>query len=1499
MPVGLSVPSLPRLPGRDLVSAPLKWAAGAVGKASEVPGRAAATLAGLAGLHRSTWTYPGRVHLELRCPILEEYSDAIESALCAHPSVRWARVNLPLRRVIVAVAEQPPVDELVAVLDEAERAVVEKDPAVVEGTAGGPPPALLAVADMAGLAVSAVERLVHRTPLPSGAAGVAGYLSAVPQLRKVLDDAIPVCRSWMPLVNTAVQTLTPGGTGLAIDLAQRMLQVRQARLQKGVWGRREEELTGTPERAEARLRPWDRPRKLPNGPIERHAEQILSAGALGTLAGGMLTGEVQRGLEMALAGLPKASSAGREAFSAELGTLLSQRGVIIADGAALSRLDRVDTVVLDDDVLVSKDLVVADVVAAPDSDDETVAVRVHGLFAASAPRAVREDGDWALGPYDELPHEGWAGAGHRDRLRDEGAAHVLALTDRQRLQAVVAVVPQRVPEAHALVVAARRARLRLLFAGAGKPPDGDRPGRADGRVPDGSTPGGDASGSGTPGGGAPGDRVPGGAELAASVRRLQRQGAVVLLVSSDRAALAAADCGIGAVRPDAPPPWGADLLVGGDLTTVALLVEAAATARRVSERGVTLAKAGTGVAALYGLTAPLSRVTGQVLSAVNGVAALSLAQGTWEAHQAMRRTAAPAPPTTPWHSMPAGRVLAELETRETGLTASEARRRGTAATPAGSRLGTLARAVGAELANPFTPVLTAGAAGTAVLGSLVDASLVVGVMGVSALVGGVQRAAGAEAVQELSARSRARARVLRDGVEAEVDASEVVPGDVVLLDTGEVVPADCRILQADGLETDESSLTGESLPVPKHGAPVLARHVAERRSMLYEGTTVAAGSATAVVVAVAEATEAGRAMAAGAAAERVSGVQERLAAITRATTPIAVGSALTVTLSGLLRGRRLRDTLGEGVSLAVASVPEGLPLLVSAAQLAATRRLSARGVHARNPGTIEALGRVEVLCFDKTGTLTEGRIRLARVSDADHEGDVAGLDEPLRAVVAAALRATPHSDQGDYSHLTDAAVAEGAYELGVSRRTGARDWEEITALLFESSRGFHATLGCTRDGRLLSVKGAPETVLPRCAGLDPERLRAVEARIEHLTSSGHRVLAVAERPAGRPPERQAERQAGVDALGEDDVHDLAFVGVLGLADVVRDTAASAVAGLRRAGVQIVMLTGDHPGTAGAIAADVTDDTDLRVLTGSDIDDMDDDALDETLPSVDVVARCTPTHKVRVVRSFQRLGKVVAMAGDGSNDAAGIRLADIGIALGPGATPSARAAADLVVADESLETIISTLVEGRAMWASVREALAILVGGNLGEIGFTLIGSLATGRSPLSARQLLLVNMLTDLAPALAIAVRAPSDEATAALLDEGPETSLGTALTHDIVERAIFTTLGAGLGWTLARLTGPASRARTVGLVSLVGTQLAQTLLVGGRSRPVVLSSLGSAAVLAAVVQVPGLSHFFGCVPLDPLGWGIALSAVAVAVAAEQIVPLRRLGLAIRPADLP
>jgi magnesium-transporting ATPase (P-type) len=1457
----------------------------------------------LAGQKRRVWTYSGRVHVRLRGsygPAGHPRREAIERMLEAYPDVTWARVNHALGRVIIELADPPAeVEEIVALLEALDSPDMEEDKdgdggraeaaaeAYAERTERRPPLGMMLAADASGLAVTAAEWFFRRAPVPAEVAGVVSFVDSIPRVRALAERAIPGqwAGTWFPMLSAVAQGLAPGGAGLVLDAAQRLIQLREARATTAAWARAEHALTCTPDRAAAMPTAVERPCALPPGPIERYADQALGGSLAGGLTGGVVTGSVRRGVQAAMAAAPKAAATGREVYAAEMGARLAGQDVIVCDQRALRRLDRIDTVLLDADALQSGRYAIGDVlmIGKPDqnADHEDVAARLYALFDPARPRRVTDMDGWTLGPIEEVRVPGRTGKRAANRLAGGTTDHVLVLMFEQRPRAVIAVVRRQAPEVNALVMAVRRAGLNLTVAGDGL----DLPSSPDAAVP-------------------------GGSQLVASVRQLQSDGAGVLLVSGRGAALAGADCGVGVIaKAGGPPPWGAHLLVGEDnLVAAARVIDAAQAARRVSERGVTLARVGSGVAGLFALTGPPGRSGGQVLSAVNVAVALSMGNAGWQARRATRRPLAPPLPTTPWHTMPTGAVLDELATRRTGLTEQEARARRRRRAEAGEARPGLLKTTADELANPLTPVLAAGAVGAAAVGSLADAALVAGVMGLSALVGGVQRLATDRTIARLSPRSTTSARVLRAGEEREVDGDRLVPGDIVRFASGDVVPADCRILAADGLEADESSLTGESLPVAKSSRPAFARHVAERSSMLYESSTIAAGEATAVVVAVGDATETGRALAVtvgdGGGIGPPSGVEARLAKITDATLPLAMGSALGVAGSGFVYGNELRQALSEGVSLAVAAVPEGLPLLVSAAQLAATRRLSTHGVYVRNPRTIEALGRVDVLCFDKTGTLTEGEIKLARVSDERHEADLDHLDDPLRSVIVTAVRATPHAENGNHAHVTDAAVDEGATAAGVRRRADADGWEELAGLRFEPSRAYHATLGRAGDERLVSVKGAPEVVLPRCvrtrdgAELDERSRRDIEARVERLAGSGHRVLAIAERTkpgaADRPggaaerPAGATERPAGAgDDLTDDDVAELTFVGLLGLADVLREAAVPAIAGLRDAGIQIVMLTGDHPSTAGAIASNVSDGGHQQLITGDEIDALDDDGLAAALAEVDVVARCTPTHKVRVVQAFQNLGRTVAMTGDGANDAAGIRLADVGIALGGRGTAAAKAAADMIVADDKLETIISALVEGRAMWASVRQALAILVGGNLGEIGFTLVGSLTGGSSPLSARQLLLVNMLTDLAPALAIAVRAPRPETALSLLGEGPESSLGGALTRGIAHRAVVTALGAGTGWAIGRFTGPAVRARTIGLVALVGTQLAQTLAAGGRDRAVLLSAVGSALVLAVIVQTPVLSTFFGCVPLDPLGWAIALGAIAAAVSGGRLVAAR------------
>ncbi|MFE0328956.1 HAD-IC family P-type ATPase [Streptomyces sp. NPDC058960] len=1435
-------------------------AAGARGAAE-----AAVTLLGLG--RRDVWSRPGRCHIQVRGvhgPRGIRIGRIVERALEEHPGVLWARVNAPAERVVVELASPPPSrQELLRIVAHAEAhgAAATAEPGAYDEWCPEPHhpceaprsrPALpVLAADVAGLLLTIATRLSPWTPLPAEAGALVTAVQCHPWLRRLVTSGLTELErpeSVVPTLNALVQGLATRGGGLMLDAAQRIAQWREANATLEAWADAEPRLVPGPEHAQAEPLVVERPR-VHRDVTARYAERAMGAG----VAVGALTAPYagpRRALAVALAGMPKAPEAGREGFATSLGRVLALRGVVAMDRGALRRLGQVDTVVLDVDVLRGGRYELTDLVPLDGADTEQCSDRLFALFDPAAPTRVRRDGEgWVIGPLEDLELTGRTGRPAAERLRSRGSERVLGLARRRRLMAVAGVATQTLPGAQALAAAARRSQIRVVLAG-------DRTDPRLGFV--------DAT-------------VPSGRHLVASVRALQADGAVVLLVSGNRRALAASDCGIGVHRDGEPPAWGADLLVGTDLESVALILSGVGVARRVDRDSAVLSSGGSGIGAVAALRGPAAEACSRGQAACNTAGAIAFSLGVWRARQLCSRPVTPSVATVPWHLMPPARVLQRLRSSADGLSPQEAaaRAKGPSGTGAAPHT-TLLSAFVEELANPLTPVLAGGAALAAAVGSRADAALVAAVTATSALVGGVQRVRTERALAELTARSAVGARVRRGGVERLVTAEELVPGDVVVLRPEDVVPADCRLLHAEGLEVDESSLTGESLPVAKTPAPVVAAQLTERSSMLYEGSTVSAGEAVAVVVATGAATEVGRTMATAREAAPVTGVEARLSSLTKASLPVATASAVAVAGAGLLHGRPLAQSLASAVNLAVASVPEGLPFLVNAAQLASARRLAEQGALVRNPRTIEALGRADVLCFDKTGTLTEGNLQLVAVSDGESNVSVDRLGPRHKAILSAALRATPAVRQSEpMAHRTDRAVDAGARRARVSVGRGAPGWRRTGTLPFDPSRAYHATVGRTAGSTLLSVKGAPETVLARCShrrrngaesALDDAGRRALARATEELAGAGRRVLAVAERTLGQGEE-----------LTDDAVRDLVFVGFVVLADPVRRSAAPATARLRAAGVHTVLLTGDHAATAEAIAASVTGEPHQKVCTGPELDALDDDELDALLPTVDVIARCTPHHKVRIVEAFQRLGRVVAMTGDGANDAPAIRLADVGIALGRLGTPAATAAADLVIGDDRLETIVTALTEGRAMWTSVRTALAILIGGNLGEVTFSVLASAMAGSSPLSARQIMLVNLLTDLAPALSIAVRTPAESTGEHLLREGPHHSLGTSLTEEMVQRGLTTALGAGLAWTAARFTGTRRRAATVALVAVVGTQLAQTLTSGGADLQVLAATVGSAAVLVGIVQTPGISRFFGSTPLGPVGWATTVASIATA----------------------
>ena len=975
--------------------------------------------------------------------------------------------------------------------------------------------------------------------------------------------------------------------------------------------------------------------------------------------------------------------------------------------------------------------------------------------------------------------------------------------------------------------------------------------------------------------------LPVGAALIEALRVLQeeRHGVCVLWLGPGPA-LREADVGIGVPDGDATP-WSAHLIAPRGLTELPFLMEAVGAAHRAAKQSVQLTMLESVVGVALSLQDEGDAPSRRALTLANMATIASMLN----AARVSRAIQAPPPvrrrDRTPWHAMEPDAIFARLRTSADGLPSDLARARALPQATAPTEWQQVQRVLGDELDNPLAPVLAGGAALSAITGSKIDAAMVGGVLALNGVLGAAQRVRAERALSELDRAETRAVRVRRDGVWAHAPAVEIVPGDVVSLQAGEVIPADCRLLRASALEVDESALTGESVPVAKTSAPTWSPHVADRTSMLFAGTTVAAGDALAVVVAVGKDTEA-RAAVNGTQPREPRGVESRLRALTGLTAPIAALAGAALLVTGLARRGSPRELISSAVSLSVAAVPEGLPLLAMVAQLAAARRLAAKGALARNPRAIEALGRVDVLCADKTGTLTEGHLQVSLVSDGHLSADVDALPLPLLQVLSAATRATPAPHPTELlPHPTDQAVVEGWWRASGTSSDHAPD--RHAELPFEPGRGWHATLSDSLDGLRLDVKGSPEAVLARCTRVRVSgRTRALSARertrlhahAASLGDRGLRVLAVATQPV----------DASRDWIHAEEVEGLVFLGFLGISDPPRASAASSVAALRAAGVSVVMITGDHASTAGAIGRTLGLGG-ARVVTGAELESLDEGALDALLPDVSVFARVTPAQKVRLVRAYQRLGHVVAMTGDGANDAPAIRQADVGIALGERATMAARHAAALVVADGHIETIVAALLEGRALWASVRDAVGMLVGSNLGEVAYTLFGGLVTGRVPLNARQLLLVNLLTDALPALALAARPPNSASPEALAKAGPDVSLGSELERDIAWRAVFTAGAAGVAWTTARFTLGRRGADTVGLLALVGTQLGQTALLADGSADVMLTAVGSLALMLAIVEFPPTSYFFGCRPLGPNGLAQAAAAAGLGTLAAAVVP--------------
>ncbi len=759
-------------------------------------------------------------------------------------------------------------------------------------------------------------------------------------------------------------------------------------------------------------------------------------------------------------------------------------------------------------------------------------------------------------------------------------------------------------------------------------------------------------------------------------------------------------------------------------------------------------------------------------------------------------------------------------------------------------------------------LLVAAAASIGLLGDVAEGVAILAILVLNGAVQTVQEGRADRAVRALRDLSAPVARVLRTGRESVVDAAELVPGDIVLVTAGDRVPADLALVEAVGLAVDEAALTGEAFPATKRsGDAAPDRPYADRETEVFAGTMVVRGRGTGVVTATGAATAVGSIGAAIGAApptpleREMRALGRRLAAIA-----VIVGAVLVpvAALRGDGEGALLDATLA-GAALAVASIPQGLVAIVTTALALGARRMAAGGAIVRRLASLEALGAASVLCVDKTGTVTTGDLTVVGWEAADGDDG---------ALWAAAARC---SDQG--GDPVDVALRLVAGDPPPGRRVAEHP--------FSSETRYQAVWDETPHGVVVSVKGAPEVILGRCAP-GPARV-AVEEATARLARAGSRVLAVADGPGEAYDARLLQPR-----------------GVVAFADPLRESTEAAVAACRRAGLRLVLVTGDHAATAAAVARDAGLAA-RTVLTGADLPgDRTDRAA--VLVGADVVARVDPAVKLDLVRAHRARGAVVAMTGDGINDAPALRHADVGVAVaGLGGTDVAREAADLVVTGGDLSAIVRAIAEGRRIYRNLATAVAYLVTGNLSEIlvmagGLFVIPELAV---PLLPIQLLWINLVTDGPPGLALAVDRPPGDPLDAPPRSRDESLLGLGTLRAVTSRAALVASLVLAAAVIARRWGWAPEAvRTLVMTALVPCHLMLAYVVRGtertfergwaRNRLLLAAVGGSVALQALPVVVAPLRHAFRLTALPVAGWALAVAVSVVFVAVTDVA--RHLG---------
>ena len=867
-----------------------------------------------------------------------------------------------------------------------------------------------------------------------------------------------------------------------------------------------------------------------------------------------------------------------------------------------------------------------------------------------------------------------------------------------------------------------------------------------------------------------------------------------------------------------------------------------------------------------------------------------------------------------WHRMSVAEVAARLETSpESGLSREEAARRLAAHGPNELEAADVIapwQILLAQFKNVLILILLVAVALSAVLGHATEAMVISVIVVFAALLGFVQEYRAERAIEALRRMAAPNATVVRHGKVGDVPARELVPGDIVLLRAGDRASADARLSEVVALQVEESALTGESQPVEKQTTDLGGEELqlGDRANMVYAGTTVTYGKGRGIVVATGMETEFG-------------GIARMLQTIERGKTPLqlsldrvgmllartALVLVIVVVGIGLLRGEAFLDMLLFGAALAVAVVPEALPAVITISLTLAAQRMVRRQVLVRSLPAIETLGSVSVICSDKTGTLTKDQMTVRKIFSSGELVDVTGagyepdgefrrngspvepsaaLVETLRAAALASDAELVRSETGDELQVrgdpTEAALIVAATKAGLHRPDLLAECPRVDEIPFTSEAKRMTTVHETPNGTVAYAKGAPEVVVQACTrqltssgetALDEAGREAILETARQLASEALRVLAV----AGR-------RGATID----DAERELTFLGLVGMIDPARPEANAAVRTCVEAGIRPVMITGDHPLTAEAVAREIGLLADGRAVTGSELESMDGDGLAREAETIQVYSRVSPEHKLRIVTALQQNGHSVAMTGDGVNDAPALKKADIGVAMGITGTDVTKEAAAMTLTDDNFASIVAAVEEGRSVFGNIKKYLMYLLSANLGEIGLLVGASLLGKPLPLSAVQILYVNLATDGLPALALAVDPPERglmRRPPRRREEGIFTKRVTALILTGGAWSALVTLSL-FSWAVST-ERVLAEAMTMTFATLVMIEFFKAYSYRSDRNSVFdrpfanrwlnLAIVWEIALVVMVVNVPFLQDAFGTTSLSAADWGIVVgSAVTI-----------------------